>query len=296
MNQVIKTQTGGLILSEKRQAALATLDSDARKMMEAALSEPIKKANYSVTIESLIDLIIATSAKSGQSPKAEDALIYAQEVYSVVVDKFPTCTMAEIKIAFTNGVYDEYGQYYGLNPKSFIHFIRSYMTAEARLKARDELAAREKMLTIAAKPKHEYHYAEPEFWTEDLIASWKEVTDKFYGYYLEDNVLFHATPEACYWILQHSGAIKITDGYVRVLLKAAQERLRVETYQNKAKLPLEQIRKVIDAIDTANDEEINEQVRFIAKRIAVMNFFRKSKRKNIINLWEHSESVQSVHK
>lgn len=286
MNQLVKSQSEKLMLAPEKQAALETLDQESQRIIQAALSGPMKEADYQLTVGSLIELISSVYVNAGQTIKAESSMSFAGELYSVVTAKFPTCTLQEVRIAINNGLYGEYGEYYGLNPKSFVHFIRSYMTSQERQKAREEFNARAKMLSMPERKPREFEYWQAEFWTEEIVAKWMEETNKFYQYYLADNMIFQATPEACYWLLQHAGRIRMTPGYVNILLKSAQERLRARIYQNKEKRSLEYIQQTVEWIATGQNDEVNYQLNSIAMHIALGNFFRKQRQKGITEIFQ----------
>jgi len=274
-------QTGMII----HQAAVDKLNPQEQRIILAGQGLPLKYEPYLTAIAAISGSVSSAYVTAGQEiPKQQDLLILVSEIYSKLTETYSACTLEEIKIAFRMGVYDELGKYYGLNAKSFIQFVRIYLTSEERVSAKEKYKEAKKPEEQPVMPTPEYQTVA--YWDEDKIKAWMEETNKFYQYYLDDNILFHATPEACYWLLQHSGRIKVTQGYIDVLMKSAQERLRIQTYQNKDKRSEEYIQQIVAWIASGENEAVNYQLRSIAIHIALTNYFRKQKQKDVTIIFQ----------
>ncbi|RAJ00445.1 hypothetical protein LX64_04151 [Chitinophaga skermanii] len=87
------------------------------------------------THSKLIDAMTMAYSIAGQKADASQLAIQCGELIERILEEVPRLTVDEVKIALRNGVYDSYGDYFGLNLKTFMFFIRSYIRSEMRSKA-----------------------------------------------------------------------------------------------------------------------------------------------------------------
>lgn len=286
MTQIIKPTGASLVIASEKLQALTSLVPAERKLIEAGLSKPMKAEDYGLTVKKILDILTATFQKAGQSADEDDLIISATELYTIVTEKYPLCTIDELRIALTNGVYGEYGEYFGLNPKSFLHFVRSYMHSQERTRAKENYLNAKK---APVKEVSHLKYWEDEFWTADLIASWQEVTQNCYQWFLDENPLVQATPEGCYWLLKRFGKIQMPKHYVERLMSQAKTILRQETLQNKQRRSSDQIKRILEAITNGTDKEVSRQLRMIIKQLAVFNCFRNFQKKGISQIFQTAQ-------
>lgn len=96
----------------------------------------------------LITKIYAISGKALEDIEIMNAL--ATELQKDVLTRFKGLTLQEIDLAITNGIKGDYGEYYGINIRSFNQFLSAYTFSEERgkaLEARMTRVAPEKQLS-----------------------------------------------------------------------------------------------------------------------------------------------------
>lgn len=81
-------------------------------------------------------LVTKVHAIAGQAITELEILDFmVTELKKDVLTRFKGLTLQEVEIALTNGVKGDYGEYYGLNVKSFNKFLNAYTFSEERSKA-----------------------------------------------------------------------------------------------------------------------------------------------------------------
>lgn len=119
-------------------AAAEQLPDLKRKFINAALTKKIEEI-ASIDVQSeLIKIILSAYTISGQKADDSTVAVNAIELHSRIMEVYPKATVEEIRTAIRAGIYDEYGEYFGLNVKSFMFFIRSYFTSQSRAAAIEE--------------------------------------------------------------------------------------------------------------------------------------------------------------
>lgn len=98
--------------------------------------------------DDFIDCIVAAHNNSGQVIDDDTAIVQANETYVALMKLFPDVTVEEVRQAIRNGVYGT-EKYFGLNPKTYVQFVRSYLQSNERAEAKaryesEKLKAREK--------------------------------------------------------------------------------------------------------------------------------------------------------
>lgn len=102
----------------------------------AALNSPKfldKKKEEGVQL--LADLISKATFTAGQKMAAKDLTMNSFAMWDEIKQYFPLIRAEEISLAFSNGVRGEYGEFYGLNIKTFYSWIKCYQMSENRAKA-----------------------------------------------------------------------------------------------------------------------------------------------------------------
>lgn len=64
----------------------------------------------------------------------EDPSYLVNEVTDSILARFPSMRIAEVRVAFANGIRGKYGEYFGLCVVSFEQFIQGYLESEDRVK------------------------------------------------------------------------------------------------------------------------------------------------------------------
>lgn len=280
----------GIIL---HQAAVEKLAPQEQKMILAGQGLPLKSESYPIAVSAITDLITSVFVIAGQPVPEHPALpILVQEFYSKLIETYPGCRLEEIRIALRKGVYDELGKYYGLNAKSFIQFVRSYLSSEERIAAKEKYKNAQKPDEQPRRPTPKYHTLE--YWEDDKIQAWMTTTEQCYVWFLEDNAMQHATPEAVYWLLKHAGMIVVPEHYKIALIASGKKAYRSEVLQNYAKRHPDEISRILAAIESGGDPETDRAIHAAGRRQAIFNFFRRQQKNGAANIFHSREGITSI--
>lgn len=106
-------------------------------LITKALESPrVIDENATIVHNFICALIPKIYAIAGQAPESSDAQRFmVLELKKDVLTRFKGLTLQEVEIALTNGVKGDYGEYYGLNIRSFNKFLNEYTFSEERGKA-----------------------------------------------------------------------------------------------------------------------------------------------------------------
>jgi hypothetical protein len=64
----------------------------------------------------------------------DDPSYLLNEVTAAIMKRFPSMQIAEVPVAFANGIRGKYGEYFGLCVVSFEQFIQAYLESDDRVK------------------------------------------------------------------------------------------------------------------------------------------------------------------
>lgn len=146
MNEVAKITVN---ITPDGQKALALMSKVDRSIIEAALNDKINEMPPMKVVDELISILVSIYTIAGQKSDPTTLALYADEFYQKLRLSFSFITMQEVATALKKGVYDEYGEYYGLNVKTFVSFIRAYLHSEERKAAKKIFE--EKLLVVPMK-------------------------------------------------------------------------------------------------------------------------------------------------
>lgn len=104
------------------------------KAMQAIGAILKKEGGPEKLAEAVRGIIFETYQYCGQRAEAESAAI-AAEFYVKDLRKFPSLTLAEIRTIFERGRVGQYGEYFGLNAKTFYQWTEAYVYDENGHKA-----------------------------------------------------------------------------------------------------------------------------------------------------------------
>ena len=275
-NQLVKTNSGLAVssLSPVDRKAVELLLPTERKIIEAGLLPKINAGEPVNVVTTLIAIISTTYSRAGQQIDDATLALYADELYNALVEKFPRVTIAEVKEALKQGVYGEYGKYYGLNPVTFMNFIKSYLSDEERKEAQRNFE--NKQLRLSAP------VLEP-MTQEQKAKDDREFVNYLFEQYRNRRLRNISFPVNAYDILASNDAMPLTaDRKHRLLRKAKGIRTKQIfdeiTIQRNSKrdLPAGTLSELLDRF--ANGKEPQEEkdgVKAIAKKLAVLYFFAR---------------------
>lgn len=81
-------------------------------------------------VKNVTSLIFNAAQYCGQVMTMEDAAVHAGYYCKDLQQHFPGIDTVEVKTIFENGVRDEYGEYYGLNARTFYRWTQAYVNSE----------------------------------------------------------------------------------------------------------------------------------------------------------------------
>lgn len=91
-------------------------------------------------------------------PKKEDVALLTTKLAADLQESYPSLTLHEIALCFELGAKGEYGDFMGLNMRTFTRWLKSYQTSEMRYKAvveREQAKARSALPPVSEAYKEE---------------------------------------------------------------------------------------------------------------------------------------------
>jgi hypothetical protein len=110
MSQLAKIENNNPLLQPN---ALNSVKEDLFKAVNAAIAKCYADLNFKVP---------------------EDPSYLVNEVTDSIMERFPSMRIAEVPVAFANGIRGKYGEYFGLCVVSFEQFIQGYLESADRIK------------------------------------------------------------------------------------------------------------------------------------------------------------------
>lgn len=151
--EALQKINSSLELSPIFQTALEKLEPDQKHFIQAALQPQLSKCERGQCTDQIIEAIAYAFTISGQKVDAADLVLHGNETYEWLLRAYPYVTVAEIKEALKRGIYDEYGEYFGLNAKTFVFFIKSYFNSAEREKAKEAFEKSKLLARPTDKPE-----------------------------------------------------------------------------------------------------------------------------------------------
>lgn len=84
----------------------------------------------------LLHLINKIHANCGAAIDGQMINLTLNDLVKIIHKEYPTFTFSEIEIAFQNGWQNVYGEFYGLNNKTYLGWVKSYSESKSRLEAK----------------------------------------------------------------------------------------------------------------------------------------------------------------
>lgn len=258
MNMLVKRDSMPLAVLVQRNKELnwkaaEVLAPERRKMIEAGLSAKIIDREQEDVETELVTIVTSTYSIAGQKADPGTLAIYASEFYCRLMEVYPRVTIDEVRHALRNGVYDEYGEYFGLNVKTFIFFIRSYMNSDARRKAVEEWSASRALLSEPVPDER-----------KNMRAS-ANYSNELYFLFLAGKLEFDLTPAFLYDFLVRVG-----------VLKDELDLTRAGTYYHTT-LNQDRSRFIANIIHDGKEKERKAAIVIVAKQFAIWDFFQTCK-------------------
>lgn len=249
-----------LIVSEVDRKATENLLPAERKMIEAALQPKINTIPAEDAQVSFVALIATSYTRAGfKMPDESTVALYAEELHLELVNRYPCVTIPEVREALKAGVYGDAGEFTGLNPKTFIQFVRHYLFTDQRKGAVQQFESTRlrisHQLTLSPEQKE---------------ADNKAFANFQFELFLSGQLIVDFTPVDLYEFLYNEGYMPLTLDEKRKINE------RAKGYFNRLKTSPKlkgNAKSIGDLVSTVYEDATADTVKNIAKRIAVLDFF-----------------------
>lgn len=243
---------------QSAEIVLKNLLPEESKFIQRALAAKVKDLKPLQVVNELAATITTAYTIAGQQAEQVTLALYVDEFYSKIIESYPRVTIDEIKAAIRSGVYGEYGEFYGLNPKTFIGFVRSYLTSQERKEAKAKF---EKPVFTDVKPTD-----------EEIEKSNRDFTNTLYKDFLNDPMMkMEYIPCFIYDVLSKE-KIDLSNKTKNRLYKQAGNYLKAEAQGEKLAVLFGKLKKHL----TGNNDDENRHM-IIAKQMAVWEYFELCK-------------------
>lgn len=223
------------------------------KFIQRALAPKLKDIKPLSVVNDLTASITTAYTIAGQQADHVTLALYVDEFYKKLIETYPTVTVEEVKAAIRSGVYGEYGDFYGINPKTLIFFVRAYLRSEERKSAKEKF---EKTVYDDEKPS-----------VEQLEKSNQDFSNMLYQDFLNRKLKWEYIPSFIYDFMVYRGCFDLCNRTKNSLHKQAGKILKQEKTEDKlANLLFGKIEHEL----SGNSE--NRQT-IIAKELAVVEYF-----------------------
>lgn len=133
MNDLVKVETG--IIHVEAGIIKSKVDAERANIISLALNQKLGAYDKKDARSKINSFVANIVLMCGEKMSGEDMFFHACAVYEHCLSNYPEITPEEIEYSFKEGVKLEYGKHYGLNARSFIFFIDSYLDSPERKEA-----------------------------------------------------------------------------------------------------------------------------------------------------------------
>lgn len=261
------------------QTAISPYEKGRNSFIELALKPSITTYEPVDAQNNIMATVAYAVTISGQKVLAPEMKLIADEVHDRCKRLYPNVTLEEIRTAVKNGIYEEYGEYYGINAKYIMFFIESYLKSESRRLAKE---AYENAKRIEQKPAPvKMTIGDYKSWILEDFRIFKEMGKEFVPFISRKYVL-----------LRRLGLIglKSRESWDIWLLRAKNEKVWRETQGAKKKGDkgaLNEIYKIYSNFEENNELPVSEYKRIAnnARRMRYFRFFEIMYEKGIENFF-----------
>lgn len=270
MNEVAKITVN---ITPDGQKALALMSKVDRSIIEAALNDKINEMPPMKVVDELISILVSIYTIAGQKSDPTTLALYADEFYQKLRLSFSFITMQEVATALKKGVYDEYGEYYGLNVKTFVSFIRAYLHSEERKAAKKIFE--EKLLVVPMKEET----------PEQKEQVKRAFVNELYSDFLDNNLITDYIPSHLFLFLEEKKLIALNNSEKTAIKERATSYYHRLVAQGKLQGELNKAATNMQA----NDPDI--RIINVSRQFAIYEFFEQCKAKGISKIFDDSEII-----
>lgn len=270
MTDLLKqSSTLSLFLESQEFKELTTLE---KEIVLALNHSPIKDWKEIDLIDSMIQLIAKTYINCGF--KFDES---AKNMTNATIDEFCSdlkkynsgITFKEIEIAFKNGWKNEYGDFFGLNNRTYFGWVNAYTWGESRLKVKKTLLNAQKNENV--KPIEISEAEKEEILKKGAIRCFEE---------FKRTGIIPFSGFVTYNFLEKKGLINLTKEIKNEIIKKCRERL-IEQEKSNLNRGLKEMKLAIENLENNSPSLIAE-----SKRESLKLFFQ--------NLIEMDEDLKDL--
>lgn len=222
--------------------------------------------NTSDVLKEFSDIISKTFFEAGQKTEADNLKLLCHGLYEEINKYFPFMSMEEIRIAFSNGVRKEYGDFFGINISTFNFWLKSWQSDEKRKQAQSAIRA-----------ANEVEY-KPVMTPTEAEYEWKNTILHQFAKFKKTGILTIFMPVRLFKNFEDNGLIKLTKEEKNIIYKQATEAtlkgLKIARLNPKTKLHLKELNDTIKRIEENQPTSADQsKIKSAACEIAIRNFY-----------------------
>jgi hypothetical protein len=266
-----------IIKSESMLPAM-NIDPAQKDMIRIALMPSISTYSPKEATNNILAIVAYAVTISGQKITTPEMMVFADEILERCTNLYPHVTIEEIRVAIKNGIYNEYGEYFGLNARTFMFFIEGYLQSEKRRIAKE---AYEQAKKVEQKAPVKMTIGDYKKWILEDYRIFREMGKEFVPFIARKYVL-----------LRRFGLIglKSLESWDMWLLRSKNEKVWRETQGAKKKGDkgaLSEIYKIYSNFEENNELPVSEYKRIVnnARRMRYFRFFELMAEKGVDNFF-----------
>lgn len=241
--------------------SLATIKPTGNPYALALSSAKILEQKKADACQQIVDILSKLHFEAGQGTEEKKLMLTAIALHDEIKTYFPFLRMEELRLALSNGIRGEYGEFRGgINIVSFNAWIRGYQHSEARKEA---IAAKSKPAE-EIKPTNE-QLAEIE---REYLLSLKG----FFRRFKENGRLDHAMPQKLFDDFEQRGFLKLSDEQCSEIYIRARKDVIKELGATIDRKKRQALKRFQEGHETAVDKELVWQACY---RIAIEDYWNE---------------------
>lgn len=247
------------------------------KMIELALKRKIYLYEVKDAVREIKNIVFLSHQIINKVINAEEATTMAGLLYERMLDTYPSVTLEELKLVSLKGSAGDYGEYFGLNVKTYLGFVSEYLLSDKRKQS-------------ISKYKEENRSKEE---TKKLtIKQWKELIQSDYKLYIEGAKDLIAFTEKKYLLLIKLRIIHHASGleWVEWVNKGKEYlsfKKRIEAKKQQDNTILNQVVSLAQSFENGEIEKRDlRAVVFAARKLRYFSYFDYCIKNNITDLFK----------
>lgn len=243
-----------------------TLALQSQKVIEMKKQDAMKQ---------FIDLLSKTYFDAGQvvqgynvTEQSKYLQAMANALHEEIKDSFPFIRIDELKLAFKHGLRGEYGEYFGLNIKTYNQWIKGWQFDQKRQEA------------IKRIKEANEREPDPIMSKEQAELAWKKTIQDQFKKYKETGFIVISMPFMLFTELENRGVIKITTAEKWQYIEKAKEEFKKRMLKKRqlliGKTGFHAITELITRLETKQTNAADQNaIKAVACELAILEFYDK---------------------